>query len=38
MGLVPMAELLGRARAQGYAVPAFCVWNLETMEAVLRTA
>jgi ketose-bisphosphate aldolase len=38
MGLVPMAELLGRARAQGYAVPAFCVWNLETMEGVLRTA
>jgi tagatose 1,6-diphosphate aldolase GatY/KbaY len=36
MALVPMAELLARARAQSYAVPAFCVWNLETMAAVLR--
>jgi fructose-bisphosphate aldolase, class II len=38
MALVPMAELLGPARAGGYAVPAFGVWNLETAECVLRTA
>jgi ketose-bisphosphate aldolase len=33
-----MAELLGPARAGGYAVPSFCVWNAETMFAVLRAA
>jgi fructose-bisphosphate aldolase class II len=38
MGLVPMSELLERAAAQGYAVPAFSAWNMETAEAVLRVA
>jgi tagatose 1,6-diphosphate aldolase GatY/KbaY len=38
MGLVPMADLLKRGREHGYAVPAFCVWNLETAETVLRAA
>lgn len=33
-----MSRLLQRASAEGYAVPAFCVWSAETMEAVLRTA
>jgi tagatose 1,6-diphosphate aldolase GatY/KbaY len=33
-----MAELLADARARGYAVPSFCAWNAETMEAVLRVA
>jgi len=35
---VPMAELLQDAASEGYAVPAFCVWNAETMETVLRLA
>ena len=35
---IPMAELLRRAAAEGYAVPSFCVWNAESMEVVLRTA
>ena len=38
MKFVPMSELLQRATSGGYAVPAFCVWSAETMEAVLRTA
>ena len=38
MPLVAMAELLQHASAHGYAVPAFCVWNLETARAVLETA
>jgi ketose-bisphosphate aldolase len=38
MALVPMLELLERARTGGYAVPAFCVWNLETMKTVLGAA
>jgi len=35
---VPMADLLQHAVSEGYAVPAFCVWNAETMETVLRSA
>lgn len=38
MKFVPMKDLLLRAAEKGYAVPSFCVWNLETTEAVLRTA
>lgn len=38
MKFVPMAELLQDAASEGYAVPAFCVWNAETMETVLRLA
>ena len=38
MKFVPMSELLKRATSEAYAVPAFCVWNAETMETVLRTA
>lgn len=33
-----MAELLGDALRRGYAVPSFCIWNAETIEAVLRVA
>jgi ketose-bisphosphate aldolase len=33
-----MADLLRHAVAKGYAVPSFCVWNAETMEAVLQSA
>jgi ketose-bisphosphate aldolase len=33
-----MRELLERARAGGYAVPAFCVWSAESMHVVLSTA
>lgn len=38
MALVPMQELLEQACGRGYAVPAFCAWNLETARAALRTA
>jgi len=33
-----MHELTGRAYRQGYAVPAFCAWNAEIMDAVLQAA
>jgi len=33
-----MSELLADARARGYAVPSFCAWNAESMEAVLGAA
>lgn len=33
-----MKELLMEARKGGYAVPSFCVWNAETLLAVLETA
>jgi len=33
-----MADLLSDAAAHGYAVPSFCVWNAETVNAVLRAA
>jgi ketose-bisphosphate aldolase len=33
-----MSDLLTRATAEGYAVPAFPVWSSETIEVVLRTA
>jgi tagatose 1,6-diphosphate aldolase GatY/KbaY len=38
MPLAPMLELLKKAAADRYAVPSFCVWNAETMVAVLRVA
>lgn len=38
MNLVPMAELLKKAASEGYAVPAFTVWDAETIEMVLKTA
>lgn len=38
MKFVPMLDLLNRAASEGYAVPGFCAWNAESMEAVLRTA
>jgi len=38
MKFVPMLELLQDAAQRGYAVPAFCVWNAETMETALRVA
>jgi tagatose 1,6-diphosphate aldolase GatY/KbaY len=38
VSFVSVAELVGRAFREGYAVPAFCTWNAESMEAVLRTA
>ena len=36
MGFVSMAELLKQASNEGYAVPAFCVWNAETIETVMQ--
>jgi ketose-bisphosphate aldolase len=35
---VPMKDLMTRAAAGGYAVPAFCVWGAETMATVLGVA
>jgi tagatose 1,6-diphosphate aldolase GatY/KbaY len=35
---IPMSVLQQEALAGGYGVPAFCVWNAETIDAVLRTA
>ncbi len=33
-----MAELLKKAASEGYAVPAFCIWDAETVEMVLKAA
>ena len=33
-----MSELVGKAFRGGYAVPAFCAWNAEIMEAVLSVS
>lgn len=38
MKFVPMLELMNKAKAGGYAVPAFACWNAESMSIVLRTA
>jgi ketose-bisphosphate aldolase len=38
VSFVPMSELVGAAYRQGYAVPAFCAWNAEVMDAVLAVA
>ena len=38
MKFVPMLGLLKKALSEGYAVPSFCVWNAESMAAVLRAA
>ncbi len=38
MGFVPMADLVSPAFASGYAVPAFCTWNAESIEVVLSVA
>lgn len=38
MRFVPMSTLLRHATSVGYAVPAFCVWNAETMIAVMQSA
>ncbi len=33
-----MADPVGKAYREGYAVPAFCAWNAEVMRLILRTA
>lgn len=38
MGFVPMMNLVNRAFQDGYAVPAFCAWDAQSMEAILRAA
>lgn len=38
MKFVPMAELLERAAAGGYAVPSICAWSAEVVETVLGVA
>ncbi len=38
MNFLPSKELVDDAYRDGYAVPAFCVWNAETTETVLRAA
>ena len=38
MSFVPMGDLVSRAAREGWAVPAFCTWNAESIEAVLSVA
>jgi len=38
MKFLPMLQLLQRAVSEGYGVPAFCIWNAESIEVVLRAA
>jgi len=38
MSFVSMADPVGKAFRGGYAVPAFCAWNAEVMDVILRTA
>ncbi len=38
MSFVAMSQLVGEAYRGGYAVPAFCAWNAEVIEAVLAAA
>lgn len=38
MQFLPMMELLKAARADGYAVPSFCVWSAEMVACVLGVA
>jgi ketose-bisphosphate aldolase len=38
MSFISMEGPVGRAYRDGYAVPAFCTWNAETIEVVLRVA
>jgi ketose-bisphosphate aldolase len=38
VSFVPMGDLVGKAYREGYAVPAFCAWNAEVIEGILRTA
>jgi fructose-bisphosphate aldolase, class II len=38
LSFVPMADLVGKAFHGGYAVPAFCTWNAESMAVVLGVA
>jgi len=38
MSFLPMTDPVGKAFRGGYAVPAFCAWNAEVMEVILRTA
>jgi ketose-bisphosphate aldolase len=38
VSFVPMKDLVDRAYHGGYAVPAFCTWNAETMQVILAVA
>jgi tagatose 1,6-diphosphate aldolase GatY/KbaY len=38
VSFVSMGDLVGRAAREGYAVPAFCTWNAESMDVVLAVA
>ena len=38
MKFVPMIDLLNDALERGYAVPSFCVWNADVVQAVLNVA
>ncbi len=38
MAIAGIKQMLKEARAEGYAVPGFVVWNAETIRAVLRAA
>jgi fructose-bisphosphate aldolase class II len=38
VSFVPMKDLVDRAFRDGYAVPAFCTWNAESMQVILSVA
>jgi ketose-bisphosphate aldolase len=38
MSFVSMKDVVGKAYRGGYAVPAFCAWNAEIMDVVLRVS
>ncbi len=38
MPIVPTAQIIARAYAEGYAVPSFCAWDAAAMAAILSVA
>ncbi|MFH1905701.1 MAG: class II fructose-bisphosphate aldolase [bacterium] len=38
MNFVPMLDLIQKAWDKGYAVPSFCAWNADVMQAVLNVS
>ena len=38
MTFLPMKQLISKASEHGFAIPAFCVWNMESLKAILEAA
>ena len=38
MTFLPMKQLISKASEHGFAVPAFCAWNMESLKAILEAA